>query len=341
MCGDLFCDANEPCELPGRLSVKHTVSMRVVVCGLMLAFAVLARADTAEPWKVGVTDAQKKQAKDLLDAGNALFIDKNYREALAKYEAALVVWKHPAIQFNVVRCLIQLGRTDEAAEMLELALQYGAAPLEESVYSEALAYKKLLANQIAEVSITCAREIKVSLDGKDLPGCPIQRRVKPGRHQLVGARKDFLTRSIEVIAIGGEMQTVSVELTPLARAAKIEHRWPSWLPWAVFGGGLGIAGVGGMFEFQASGNMADYDRDVRLQCLTPCPATQVSTGKRDTAQLEDRVGVTLIAGGALTAVAGGVMFYLNRGRTVYAETSTQLAVVPSHGGATVTLGGHF
>jgi len=54
-----------------------------------------------------------------------------------------------------VRCLIQLDRAVEAAENLELALKYGAAPLEENVYAEAIAYQKLLANQVGEVAVKC------------------------------------------------------------------------------------------------------------------------------------------------------------------------------------------
>ncbi len=89
------------------------------------------------PWADGVTDAQKAAARTRLDAGNARFLDKKYGEALEQYRQAVAIWDHPAIRFNMVRCLIQLERPVDAYDNLVLALTYGAAPLEEAVYLEA------------------------------------------------------------------------------------------------------------------------------------------------------------------------------------------------------------
>lgn len=312
--------------------------MRAVLV-LLCLMAGVAHADTAEPWKVGVTEDQKKQAKVLLDEGNTLFVDKNYAEALAKYQAAIKVWDHPAIRFNVVRCLIQLLRPDEAAEELKLALKYGAAPLEEAVYAEAVAYEKLLANQVADVAITCAKGVTVTLDGARII-CGVQKRVKPGRHQLVGAREGFLTKTLEVVAVGGETQKVDVALIALDQVtAAIEHRWPTWIPWVVFGGGLAIVGAGGLVELQAQANMNAHRREVQLQCGTmPCV---VDASQKDRAELQDKIAVTVMVVGAATAVSGGVMLYLNRGRTVYRESPTRLTAVPLPGGGAVTLWGRF
>jgi hypothetical protein len=311
--------------------------MRGIVVVLCL-LAGVAHAD--EPWKVGVTEDQKKKAKVLLDEGNALFVDKNYSDAMTKYEAAIAVWDHPAIRFNVVRCLIQLQRPDDAAEQLKLALKYGAAPLEDAVYAEALAYEKLLANQVAEVAIACKPGIKVTLDGKDIT-CGEQRRVKPGRRQVVGTREGFLTKTFEVIAIGGEMQKVDVALVPLTAAAKIEHRWPQWIPWSVFGGGLVLAGIGGLVELQAQANLDGYRRQVQLQCREPCEPGVVDTTQRDRAKTQDAIAISVISVGAAAAISGGVMLYLNRGRTVYEQPTTRVGVAPLTGGGAVTLGGSF
>lgn len=311
--------------------------MRAVVVACLLAATSPAHAE--EPWKVGVTEDQKTEAKVLLDAGNTLFVDKSYTEALAKYRAAIAVWDHPAIRFNVVRALIQLERTDEAAEELKLALKYGAAPLEEAVYAEALAYEKLLANQVAEVSITCDQKTKVTLDGKDV-ACGSSRRVKPGRRLVVGTREGYLTKTFEVIAAGGETQKVDVALVPLAKAAKIEHRWATWKPWVVFGGGLALVGVGGLIELQARANMDAYRREVQLRCgETPCPPGVVSEDQKNTAELQDVMAVSIMAIGAATAITGGVMLYLNRGRTVYEQPTTRIGVLPLEGGGLVTFGG--
>jgi hypothetical protein len=64
-----------------------------------------------------VSDVQMKSAETLLSEGNALFVDKRYADALAKYGEAIASWDHPAIRFNIVRCLIQLGRNFEAFDI--------------------------------------------------------------------------------------------------------------------------------------------------------------------------------------------------------------------------------
>ena len=60
-------------------------------------------------------DSQKAQAQKILEEGNALFLKKDYAQALEKYKAAVAKWDHPAIRFNMVRCLIQLDKPVEAS----------------------------------------------------------------------------------------------------------------------------------------------------------------------------------------------------------------------------------
>jgi len=178
----------------------------IAIPNFMLALVMMAapaRADT-QPWAVGVTEAQKQKAHQLLEAGNALFLERKYGEALDKYREAIGVWDHPAIRFNIVRCLVFLDKPVEAAENLKLALTYGAAPLEEQVYSEALGYEKLLAKQVGEVVVSCEQDgVALALDGKPLATCPAKepRRVTTGRHQVVGTKHGFVPRTITGVSI--------------------------------------------------------------------------------------------------------------------------------------------
>lgn len=195
---------------------------RVLIVLLLCASPAVARP--TPPWAVGVSEQNKQTAQRALDEGNALFLDKKYSEALAKYQAAVAAWDHPAIRFNIVRCLIQLDRQVEAADNLKLALKYGAAPLEDAVYNEALAYEKLLANQIGELSIECKQSgVVLTLDGQPLATCPARevRRVSPGPHQVLGRKEGFLPRAIEVVVLGGKQQEVKLELDPGATRYEI------------------------------------------------------------------------------------------------------------------------
>ncbi len=193
----------------------------VLLIWIALGVPAIAVADTTPvPWSVGVSDARKAEANRLLEQGNALFLDNKFSDALVHYRKAVAAWDHPAIRFNIVRCLIQLDRAVEAADNLQQALRYGDAPLEEAVYAEARAYEKLLAKQIGDVTISCTqRGVEVSLDGQKLGACPLkeQRRLSPGKHQILGTGAGLLAHATEVFVIGGDVQAVDVSLRPVPR----------------------------------------------------------------------------------------------------------------------------
>ena len=325
-----------------------------LVVGMLFASVGVAHAQ-AQPWAQGVSDAQKAAAQKKLEEGNALFLKQQYPEALKAYQEAVAQWDHPAIRFNIVRCLIQLDKPVDASDNLQLALKYGAAPLEEAVYTEALAYQKLLANQIAEIEINCGQEgAKVTLDGQPLiTKCPgkEKRRVPPGQHGVITTKEGFLPQNIEVVVIGGKTETVETKLVPLTSAGKIVHRWPTWIPWVVFGGGLVVAGFGGVIEANAFSDMSAFDKQVSSQCQTTGSDLSMNTtlrDQRDSAQRRDKIGVAIISVGAVGAVAGGVLLVLNRGKTVYEQPtekrgmeSARLDYVPQNGGGVLTLSGKF
>src|SRR5207248_1447551 len=143
---------------------RRGVSMIRAAIIVVLIASSLAYAGDDAPWKQGVTPEQQAAAKKLLDEGNELLLQHDYSGALAKYQDAIKQWDHPGIRFNVVRCLVQLDRTLEAVDNLEVALKYGAAPLDETVYEEALGYQKLLANQVATLDVECKQPMDLTLD---------------------------------------------------------------------------------------------------------------------------------------------------------------------------------
>lgn len=319
----------------------------VVVIGLALLAPPAVRAEP-QPWAAGVTDAQKARAQALLDAGNRKFVERDYAAALATYREAVAIWDHPAIRFNIVRCLIQLDRPLDAYDNLKLALAYGAAPLEDAVYAEALAYEKLLANQSGELEVRCDQPgARLTLDGRPLAACPgvVTRRVAPGPHQVVGVRDGYLTKTLEVFAVGGQRRSIEVSLVPLSEVNVVTRRWRAWVPWLVFGGGLAVVGIGGLVEAKAASDMDAYDRNIATTCgRAGCTgdALDALLDQKRNAELEDRIGVGLLAAGVAATSAGAVMLYLNRPRSRYPERiAPPIAVAPARGGGVLTLGGRF
>lgn len=331
--------------------------------GVIVAIALVwapARV-IAQPWAQGVTDAQKADAQKKLEAGNALFLSKKYKEALEQYTEATKIWDHPAIRFNMVRCQILLDQMVEASDNLQLALKYGKDPLDENVYNEALGYQKLLANEVGELEVSCSeRGAEVILDGKKLMVCPgsEKRRLGTGQHGVVASKDGFLTKQLTVYVTGGKTEVAKIELVPLEKAARVVHRWPTWVPWVVFGSGMVIGGVGGFIKYTANEIMSDYDGTIARNCaVTGCnledpndPTAQYLNAQYDRAMRRDAIGITVISVGAAVAVAGGVMLFLNRGQTVYdnsaevrgrAGVAARLDFVPHEGGGVMTVRGRF
>ena len=321
-------------------SLGIMVAMRTIVVALVIALASpFARADEPKPWAVGVSDDNKAAAQQHLDAGNALFLERKYAEALEEYKQALAKWEHPAIRFNVVRCLIFLERPLEASDNLKLALKYGKVPFDDTIYSEALSYEKLLAAEIGEVEVNCAQDgVQLTFDGVPLLACPgkEQRRVLPGPHQIVGKKDGYLPRTIELVVLGGKQEHAGITLEPLSKAARIEHRWATWIPWTVFGAGFGAAGLGGLLHLKAVSDNSQYANIVASSCADGCTSAQLASHHAllTTARVENGIAIGMISAGAAAVVAGSVMLYLNRGHTVY-------EVAPTAGGAMVSLARSF
>lgn len=287
---------------------------------------------------------KKADAKALRAAGKALFLEHKYAEPLESYKQAIAEWDHPAIRFNIVRCLIQLDRAVEASENLDAALKYGATPLEDTVYAEAIAYQKLLANQTGELEVSCEqRGAVITLDGQPLAACPSHetRRIATGRHQLVGALTGFLTKTQDVVVVGSSHERAQVVLLPLGQAARVVHRWPTWIPWVVFGGGLAIVVTGALVESIASSKITDFDRALVRDCsgtgwgaTRPIPAADLAL--EASAHTYSTIGAGVIVAGVVATATGATMLYLNRGRTQY-----RYEVAPQPGGATIALRARF
>jgi hypothetical protein len=340
------------------MTMKRAALIAAFVCGIGVIIGAEQLA-IAQPWSQGVSEKQKADAKVALDEGNRLYLATEYKTAAEKYELALKSWNHPAIRFNYVRSLVQLGRNAEAGDNLQQALQYGKEPFTDEVYQEVLSYQKLLANQFGEIEVGCKQDgAKLTFDGKPfIEKCPGKQkaRVAPGKHAVVATADGFMTKEMPVIVIGGAQQNVDVELVPLDKAAKVVHRWPTWIPWVVFGSGLAVAGFGVLLEVDARGQMSDYDQQVAIQCATmgcdlrnPMPGSieESLVNQREGAESRDRLAVGVIAVGAVGAAIGGVMLFMNRGRTVYEDPTGKdgpvVNVTPTRdGGGMVTLGGRF
>ncbi|HEY5952332.1 MAG TPA: hypothetical protein VIV40_42835 [Kofleriaceae bacterium] len=314
--------------------MRHAIAVIAVAVVLVMVVVSTGWADN-EPWKQGVTPEQQQAAQQLLEAGNVQFLERNYSAALAKYEAAIAIWDHPAIRFNMVRVLVDLERFVEAYENLELALKYGAEPLEANVYAEALSYQKLLVKQVATVAVTCTQDsVQVTLDGQPLLACPgnRSRHVLPGHHQLVGRKSGYLTRSVEVVATGGKDEQVSLALQ------QIETAPSAWTTKRIVAIGLGAVAVASLGTGIAVGITAK-NKQSEAHRLCPDPAVPCADAERSNELVRSghrlATGANVMFGVATAAVLGGAVLWF-----MGAPASHDgVALAPTHNGFAVV--GHF
>lgn len=283
---------------------------------------------------------QRRAAQALLRKGNALMIRMDHAKALAVYREAIKHWDHPAIQFNISQCLIHLDRPLEAYGALKKALRYGPAPHSPSHYRQALGYKKLLLGRLAWLTVRCSVPgARVAVDGKDWFRGPGEERrlVLPGTHQLLAAKKRFVTSTRRVVVMPGKQVVVRLKLLPLkvirgagAVRTVTKRRWKRWLPWTVLGAGAAVALVGLPLALKSRSELDAFDSYIKASCTQPVdgqglPGCLVSTipssvyDHESSAKTYSGAAIAMFAVGGAAVAAGIVLLILNRGRQVEVE----------------------
>ncbi|MBL8627402.1 MAG: serine/threonine protein kinase [Myxococcales bacterium] len=178
---------------PGvRAAAARAVEAAAVQIATSLQPAPTAPAE--RPWARGVSADDQRAALALFNEGNTLLRAGEYREAAARYRAALPRWDHPAIQFNLALALVDEDQPVELQRALAAAMRYGAAPLDEDKFARAQALASLVAKQVTQLEFaTQVAGRTLILDGEDVFTGPgrFQRAVAAGRHTWalrVGAR---------------------------------------------------------------------------------------------------------------------------------------------------------
>jgi tetratricopeptide (TPR) repeat protein len=314
----------------------------LVAC--VLALGSVARAQP-RPWAAGVSDADQSRATEQFEDGNKLLEQGLFGDALALYTQAIARWDHPAIRYNIAVAQINLQRPIEAYRELERALRFGAEALEPDVYTQALAYQRLLSTQIVHLAIDCADAgTHVTLDGKDIgvpcPGSTVLL-ILPGGHRLVASKPGSLPLTIDLAPAGGESPRERIDLMTFDEATVTRRRWARWKPWSVVGAGVAVAAAGLGFELQAAATFRSYDRAVATLCpAAPCESLPTVVSEAyDEGRMQNRIAITLFAAGGAAIATGAALLWLNRSRTErigYRERAPQVTATVGSRAASIS-----
>lgn len=317
--------------------------LRALVVLILIAGASPVAAEPT-PWAHDVAPDQQDRANALFDEANQLFAQQAHAPALDKYRAAIALWDHPMIRFNMAVTEIRLDRILEAAQDLDAALRFGAAPFTADLYQQALDYQTLLRGRVGDLEVSCSQSaVQVLLDGKPWFECPGRRRLRvtTGEHVLVGDRAGFLTRSSRVLVAGGATATQHIDLISLDAAAVVEYPHARWIPWTVAGGGAAIALTGLGFYLSGKNQMAAFHNDYANLCAMGCEADlsshQLLARERDSAILKGQVAASMLIAGGAVAAGGVVLQILNRP----VRKLPRIEAGPTPGGAAATASWEF
>jgi len=301
--------------------------------------ATPARADPVwTPPDQHASDADQRKADALYNDGIALLAQEAYGPALDKFKAAVALWDHPAIRLNAALTEIELDRVLDAADDLEAALRYGAAPFPAEKYRNALIQRKLLAGRIGTLEVACDQAGAVLLDGKPWFNCPGTQRARllANEHLIVAEAKGYMTVSRRVVVAGGATAREKLALVPLESVVKLEYPFPRWTPWTTtaVGAAIGIGGI--VFWFLGRNEIERFDSQFATDCMAGCSkelnandVERALASERASAELKGNVGVAMMIVGGVAVIGGATWAILNRPRRVLPA----MEVVPTAGGA--------
>ena len=312
--------------MAGHRSWTAALVAAAFVAGSVPAFAQSAPGEQAapseaeKPWSVGVSADDQKAANALFKEGNALLRDSFFVKAVEKYRAAVGHWDHPAIHYNLAIALINLDQPIEVYRSLERAMQYGTAALDQEKLDLGERYKKLVAQQLVWVTVSCTEpEAKVAIDGKETLTCPgsEEHLLRAGQHSFTATKRGFETTVVTRVYTGGTKEEVPLRLYRPEELTGYERRFPAWLPWTVTGAGVLIAGIGGILHTQAIGDYDDFDawaRECQEETQMACAVTPEAQSLRDGGDTKQSIAGTMYVIGAAAVVTGVTLVLLNRPR---------------------------
>ena len=308
--------------------------------GFVVAVAHPAAADT-KPWAQGVPEATQDKANAIFEEGNTLFAQQAHAPALEKYRAAVAIWDHPLIRFNLAVTLIRLDRPLEAADELDKALRFGDVPFKKDLYQQALDYQALLKGRVGYIEASCDQSGGgVLLDGKPWFSCPGTQkiRVMAGLHAVGGEASNYLMPTRRIVVTGGETSTEKLKFVPLDSAVILKYPYRRWIPYTVTGLGAAV-GLAGLAVWVAGrGQMNDFetafgnDPDCSMGCDKSLSNKPLLRNLRDSAELKGKIGISMMVAGGAVTVGGIVMAILNRPQRILPTAE----VTPTSGGAMVS-----
>jgi hypothetical protein len=282
-------------------------------------FIALSPATGSSQPKAPAADPAVTQATDRFFAGQKLYGEGNYEQALAEFRASYAAAPSPNSRLYVARCLRQLGRNaaayDEYAAVIVEAADRATSDTKYAATQKAAAEERAaLKDKVAALSVEMpadAAGASMRVGAEEIPPARWQQEltVDAGKVTVRVEAPGRKTFEQEISIVGGEKKRVSVELPtaqgstdpPVKEAPPPSASKLPLLPMAYASAGVGVVGFAlfGIFGLTAASKYDDLDQKCAARC-GPAYQDEVDAGRRDTtiSNVGFALGVIGLAGGA-------------------------------------------
>ncbi len=268
-----------------------------------------------DSWRTTVSKEQQAEARELFQAGNALVRDSLFSQAAAKYEAALALWDHPGIHYNLALALLNLDQPLKLREHLIASLKYGEKSLGADKAKRVEQYLLLVEKQLAWLTVESKHNsAEVFLDGKSIFKAPGSHEgfERPGTHTVRATALGYEPTEKSFNLVPGQRETVHLKLYKPEDWIEYSRRWDVWGPIITTLSGVAVLATGGTLYGVGVAKVAAYDKRVEEECPDTGCAPGTIEGSADAGYRLQVAGAVSMSVGGAAALTGAVLLYMNR-----------------------------
>jgi len=289
-------------------------AVRPLVLSLLLSLLWSASATAQQPvtalegdfpWLHHISLEQRSAAKALVAEGNKRFNNSQFSEAEKRYIAALAIWEHPAIHYNLALALPEQSRPAEVYEHLRAAMEHGERPLGAGRYNYARTLIERMKGGYAWVEVSCACKATANISSGEWllrqEDGSFWGLVPPGDHTLNATMEGHSPAQTALSLKAG--QQVRLRLGE-------SRPYSTWKILAAMGAGSALAAGGGLLHVQSGKDFRAFDDGIN-RCGGCIPEADVARHRKRALTLQ-KVAVGSYALGGAAVLTGLVFLYNNQ-----------------------------
>jgi hypothetical protein len=202
-------------RLAGSAALRLAAALAVAAPALLAPRSACAQPAGAPPVPAPARAPHPERYKPHMENGVRLYADKNYRAAIAEFEAAYVAQPKANPLLNLALCYKAEFRYPKAIEVLEQALTKHLDTMDEADRTAAIDAINEMKALLAHVRVTLTpADAQLRIDGEALPPGAAKQPIAlgPGKHTLLASRSGYLDASRELAVVSGDDKALTLTL---------------------------------------------------------------------------------------------------------------------------------